>query len=167
MTVCTLTIDGMDVAGAEGQSVLDVAAENGITIPTLCHLDGLSDVGACRLCLVEVGGSPRPRPACVTPVAEGMTVVTTSPRLDGYRRTIIEMLFVERNGKLQRVPVTVTLATATQAAVAPAQGYTLQAGDTVVVSSSGPSKSSGYARTSGTRSPMSGSPMGGAMRGIH
>jgi len=97
MTVCTLTIDGTDVAGAEGQSVLEVAAENGITIPTLCHLDGLSDVGACRLCMVEVGGSPRPRPACVTPVAEGMTVITSSPRLDGYRRTIIEMLFIERN----------------------------------------------------------------------
>ncbi len=78
------------------------------------------------------------------------------------------MLFVERNGKLQRVPVTVMLATATQAAVVAAQGNSLQAGDTVVVSSNGPDKSSGYARTPGTRSPMSGSPMGGgAMRGIH
>jgi hypothetical protein len=77
------------------------------------------------------------------------------------------MLFVERSGKLQRVLVTITLATATQAAVVPAQGSSLQSGDAVVISSNGTTKSSGYARTSGTRSPMSASPMGGAMRGIH
>ena len=52
--VHTLTIDGGDVAGADGQTILDVAREHAIDIPTLCHLDGLSDVGACRLCLVEV-----------------------------------------------------------------------------------------------------------------
>ena len=56
VSVYTLRIDGTDVAGAAGQSILEVAAENGIEIPTLCHLDGLSDVGACRLCVVEVGG---------------------------------------------------------------------------------------------------------------
>ena len=57
MTVHTLRIDGVDVAGSAGQTVLDVARENGIDIPTLCHLDGLSDVGACRLCCVEVAGA--------------------------------------------------------------------------------------------------------------
>ena len=56
-TVHTFKIDGVDVAAAEGQTILDVATENGIEIPTLCHLDGLSDIGACRLCLVEVAGS--------------------------------------------------------------------------------------------------------------
>jgi bidirectional [NiFe] hydrogenase diaphorase subunit len=97
MTVHTLTIDGADVAAADGQTVLDVARENGIEIPTMCHLDGLSDVGACRLCLVEVGGSGKLQPACTIMAAEGMTVVANSPALAEHRRTIVSMLFVERN----------------------------------------------------------------------
>ena len=67
-----LTIDGREVAGAAGQTVLEVAREHAIDIPTLCHLDGLSDVGACRLCLVEVRDAKQLLPACMTPVAEGM-----------------------------------------------------------------------------------------------
>ena len=97
MSVHTLRIDGADVAGAAGQTILEVAAENGIDIPTLCHLDGLSDVGACRLCVVEVGGSGKLLPACVTGVEEGMEVTAHSERLAAYRRTLVEMLFVERN----------------------------------------------------------------------
>jgi bidirectional [NiFe] hydrogenase diaphorase subunit len=97
MSVHTLKIDGIDVAGAAGESLLQVAAENGIDIPTLCHLDGLSDVGACRLCVVEVAGSPKLVPACSTMVEEGMDIRTRSDRLEGYRRTIVEMFFVERN----------------------------------------------------------------------
>ena len=97
MSVHTLRIDGNDVAGAAGQSILEVATENDIDIPTLCHLDGLSDVGACRLCVVEVGTSGKLLPACVTAVEEGMEVTAHSDRLAGYRRTIVEMLFVERN----------------------------------------------------------------------
>ncbi len=97
MTVHTLRIDGVDVAGTAGQTILEVARENAIDIPTLCHLDGLSDVGACRLCCVEVAGVKRPLPACVTEVADGMEVRTHSDRLAAHRRTIIEMLFVERN----------------------------------------------------------------------
>ncbi|MGF1653289.1 MAG: 2Fe-2S iron-sulfur cluster-binding protein, partial [Actinomycetales bacterium] len=97
MTVHTLTIDGRDVAAEEGSTVLAVARENGIPIPTLCHLDGLSDVAACRLCVVEVDGSPRPQPACMTAVREGMGVVTTNPRIEEHRRTVLEMMFAERN----------------------------------------------------------------------
>lgn len=97
MSVHTLTIDGVPVAGAEGETVLQVAQEAGIRIPTLCHFEGLSDVGACRLCLIEVVGSAKPRLACMTPVEEGMEVIATSERLAGYRATIVEMLFVERN----------------------------------------------------------------------
>lgn len=96
-TVHTLTIDGVPVAGAAGQSVLEVAREAGVPIPTLCHYDGLSDVGACRLCLVEIAGSPAPRLACMTPVEEGMEVTAASERLDRYRKMVVEMLFVERN----------------------------------------------------------------------
>jgi bidirectional [NiFe] hydrogenase diaphorase subunit len=97
MTVHTLRIDGRDVAGAEGQSILSVATENGIPIPTMCHLDGLADIGACRLCVVEVAGSSRLATACTTTVAEGMEVTTTSDELVEHRRTIVEMLYLERN----------------------------------------------------------------------
>jgi len=95
--VKTLRIDGMDLSARADQSILDVARENNIAIPTLCHLDGLSEAGACRLCLVEIEGSPRLRPSCVTLVEEGMEVTTHSARLDKYRRMIVELLFAERN----------------------------------------------------------------------
>ena len=97
MTVHTLTIDGKECAGSEGQTVLEVARESGVEIPTLCHLDGLCDVGACRLCVVEVKGSSKLLPSCTTAVAEGMEVTTDSDRLVAYRKAIIEMLFAERN----------------------------------------------------------------------
>lgn len=95
--VRTLVIDGKDVAATSDQSLLSAAKENGIQIPALCHLEGLSDVGACRLCVVEVEGSPKLFPACATKVEEGMKVTTTSERLVGYRRKVIELFFVERN----------------------------------------------------------------------
>ena len=97
MSVNTLTIDGREVACGVGETILAAATENGIRIPTLCHLDGLSDVGACRLCLVEVAGSPKPRLACMTPAEEGMVVATAGERLAEWRATIVEMLFLERN----------------------------------------------------------------------
>ena len=97
MSVHTLTIDGRDVACGAGETVLAAATDNGIAIPTLCHLDGLSDVGACRLCLVEVAGSPKPRLACMTRAEEGMVVTTRSDQLRSWRATIVEMLFLERN----------------------------------------------------------------------
>lgn len=95
--VKTLTIDGKDVSARAGQTILEVAQENNIPIPTLCHLDGLSDIGACRLCVVEVKGQHKLLPACVTSVFEGMEVTTQSERLQKHRRTILELLFAERN----------------------------------------------------------------------
>jgi bidirectional [NiFe] hydrogenase diaphorase subunit len=92
-----LTIDGREVAGADGQTVLEVAREHAIDIPTLCHLDGLSDVGACRLCLVEVRDAKQLLPACMTPVVEGMQVTAHSEQLAEHRRAVVELLFVERN----------------------------------------------------------------------
>ena len=86
MTVYTLKIDGRDVAGSEGQSIMDVAEENGIDIPGLCHLPGIHDRGACRLCVVKIGGSPRLAAACVTKIAEGMDVVAHDEELEEYRR---------------------------------------------------------------------------------
>jgi bidirectional [NiFe] hydrogenase diaphorase subunit len=95
--VKTLIIDGEEVSALRGQTILEVARENDIKIPTLCHLDGLSDVGACRMCLVEIKGSNKLLPACVATVFEGMEVSTNTERLQKHRRTILELLFAERN----------------------------------------------------------------------
>src|SRR5580698_985703 len=95
--VKTLLIDGHEISARSGQTILEVAKENDIYIPTLCHLDGLTDVGACRLCVVEIKGNNKLFPACVTSVFEGMEVTTDTERLKKHRRTILELLFAERN----------------------------------------------------------------------
>lgn len=95
--VKTLIIDEQEVSARAGQTVLEVARENNIGIPTLCHLEGLSEIGACRLCLVEIKGSSKLQPACVATVQEGMEISTNTERLKKHRRTILELLFAERN----------------------------------------------------------------------
>jgi bidirectional [NiFe] hydrogenase diaphorase subunit len=95
--VVTLKINDQDVSGREDETILELARENGIFIPTLCHLEGLSDIGACRLCLVEIKGMPKLMPACVIHAQEGMEVYTESERLKKYRRMMVELLFVEGN----------------------------------------------------------------------
>ena len=95
--VVTLTIDDREMGAHATQTILEVARENGITIPTLCNLPGLTPIGACRLCLVEVQGTAKLLTACVTRVTEGMVVKTDSERLRRFRRTTLELLFAERN----------------------------------------------------------------------
>jgi bidirectional [NiFe] hydrogenase diaphorase subunit len=97
VSVNTLTIDGKMVTGMTGETVFDVAWNNGVRIPRLCHVGGVSDVGACRLCLVEVEGQGKLVASCRTPVKEGMVVRTDTPRLQAHRRLIVELLFAERN----------------------------------------------------------------------
>lgn len=97
MSVKTLIIDGIETATEENSTILEAAKEAGIRIPTLCHLDGVSEVGACRLCLVEIEGMNKLLPACVTQVAEGMKIHTNTPKLKEYRRMTVEMLFAEGN----------------------------------------------------------------------
>ncbi len=84
--VITLNIDGRDISARGDQTILQVARENNMSIPTLCHLTGLSRVGSCRLCLVEVKGINKLLPACVTRVEEGMEVSLSSERLNKYRQ---------------------------------------------------------------------------------
>ncbi len=95
--VVTLTIDGRDVSARSDQTIIQVAREAGIYIPYMCNVEGLSNIGACRLCLVEVAGQRRLLPACTTQVYEGMAVTTDNERLRKYRKMIIEMMFAERN----------------------------------------------------------------------
>lgn len=97
MAAKTLTIDGIQVSAREEATILEAATDAGIKIPTLCHLEGVYDVGACRLCLVEVAGIPKLLPACTTKISEGMEVKTDSERLRQYRRMTLELLFAERN----------------------------------------------------------------------
>ena len=93
----TLTINEQEISTEAGQSILEISRENGIHIPTLCHVDGLPATGACRMCLVEVDGSRKLLPSCVTKASDGMNIRTNTEKLKNYRKTILELLFAERN----------------------------------------------------------------------
>ncbi|HSO83733.1 bidirectional hydrogenase complex protein HoxU [Thiocapsa sp.] len=95
--VVTLNIDGRDLSAREDETIIEVCRENQIPIPSLCYLEGLSVWGACRLCLVELAGQGRLLAACSTRVTEGMQIQTNTEKLQRYRRTIVELLFAERN----------------------------------------------------------------------
>jgi bidirectional [NiFe] hydrogenase diaphorase subunit len=97
MSVKTLEIDGQMVTGIAGQSIFSAAWDGGIRIPRLCHIGALSDVGACRLCLVEVEGQKKLQASCLTSVEEGMVVRTQTEQLRSHRRLIVELLLAERN----------------------------------------------------------------------
>ena len=97
MSVKTLTINDQLISAYENQTILEAAKEAGIHIPTLCHLEGVSEVAACRVCLVEIEGSHKLQPACVTQVSEGMVVRTDTEKLQDYRRMIVELFFAEGN----------------------------------------------------------------------
>ena len=93
----SVRIDGELVTAREGQTILEAARANGKQIPTLCYLKGLSAVGACRVCMVELAGTDRLLPACTTPIQEGMSIKTSSAKLTLYRKMAVELLLVERN----------------------------------------------------------------------
>ena len=80
MSVVTLTINDELISARSGQSLLEVIREQDIYLPTLCHLEGLSERGGCRMCLVEVQGSRALQAACVAQVSEGM-VITESAKV--------------------------------------------------------------------------------------
>ena len=98
MSVATvkLKIDGLEVEVPEGTTILKAAKDNGIDIPTLCSLEGLTSYGGCRLCLVEIRGSPKLFPACTTPVSPGIEVTTNSDLLHEYRKMTVQLLLSER-----------------------------------------------------------------------
>ncbi len=97
MAKITLTIDDKQIETEQGKSLLEVCRENGVNIPTLCHLDGLTDVGACRLCLVEIEGVSKLLPTCTTKAQANQVVKTQTDKLKKYRRMIVEMFFAEGN----------------------------------------------------------------------
>lgn len=97
MTMVTFTINGRQIQAPEGQTVLQAAKANQIDIPTLCHHPALENMGACRVCLVEIAKQPLLQPACTFPVSEGLVVDTESTRVQEMRKFVLEMLFSERN----------------------------------------------------------------------
>ncbi|QOG13108.1 bidirectional hydrogenase complex protein HoxU [Arcobacter sp. FWKO B] len=94
--VKTFKINDIDVTGKSNSTILEVANEHDIKIPTLCYLEGLSCVGACRMCLVEIKGSDKLIPACTAKIREGMEVYTSSDKIVAHRKMILSMIFAER-----------------------------------------------------------------------
>jgi NADP-reducing hydrogenase subunit HndD len=92
-----LVLNGKTISFRSGQTILEVAAENGVQIPTLCYLKGATPTGACRICLVEVAGARTLLAACSTPAAAGMEVQTNTERVKAARRLNIELLLSSGN----------------------------------------------------------------------
>ena len=90
----TFKINGIDVSVDRGTTLLEAAQFLGLPIPTLCHMEGLSPYGACRLCVVEVGDPPNSRlvTSCIYPAEEGLKVRTASARVVRARKMIVELL---------------------------------------------------------------------------
>ena len=88
----TLTINGLSVTVPEGTTVLEAARSAGIRIPTLCFLKGVNEIGACRICVVEVKGARSLVASCVYPVAEGMEVLTNSKKVFASRKIDLELI---------------------------------------------------------------------------
>ncbi|MHC4591800.1 MAG: 2Fe-2S iron-sulfur cluster-binding protein [Planctomycetota bacterium] len=89
-----LNINGLDVSVEEGSTLLEAAQFLGFPIPTLCHLEGLSPYGACRLCVVEIGEGPTAGlvSSCTYPAEEGLRMRTASSRVLRARRMVLELL---------------------------------------------------------------------------
>lgn len=87
-----LTLDGKPVLARRGQTILEVAREYGVDIPTLCYSQKLRPLGTCRMCLVEVDGTTVPVTSCTTPVSEGMVVRTSTQTLENLRRENLKLI---------------------------------------------------------------------------
>lgn len=92
-----LTIDGKSVAVPEGATVLDAAKAAGVDIPTLCYLKGINEIGACRVCVVEVKGGRTLVASCVYPASEGMEIYTNSPKVREARKATMELILSEHD----------------------------------------------------------------------
>ncbi|MCD4818605.1 MAG: (2Fe-2S)-binding protein [Candidatus Cloacimonetes bacterium] len=95
MNKIKIRINDIVCRGEKGQTVLEIAKDNGIYIPTLCNYEGIKPQGSCRICTCMIGG--RMMTACTTPALDGMDIVTNSDELEKFRATIVELLFAEGN----------------------------------------------------------------------
>ena len=97
----TLSLNDIRVEVPEGTTILEAAQRVGVRIPTLCYLEGVQAIGACRVCLVEVERAKTLMPSCVTPVTNGMKVLTNTRRVREARRTVVELLLSDHDGDCQ------------------------------------------------------------------
>lgn len=90
-----ITIDGQKINALEGDNIIDLAAQNGIYIPTLCYVKGKPCLGTCRTCSVKVNGNVMA--ACTIPVSDGMEIEVNEPEVTDMRKALVELLFSEGN----------------------------------------------------------------------
>ena len=93
----TFKINGAEITAPEGTTVLEAARMHHIDIPTLCYLKGVNQIGACRMCLVEIKGAKALQASCVYPVADGIEVLTNSARVREARRVNLELILSNHN----------------------------------------------------------------------
>lgn len=97
MSKIPVIVDDKPLLADAGKTILEVCREHDIEILTMCHLKGITDVGACRLCLVEIEGSTKLFSACTTKVTANMIIRTATERIRRYQRITTELFFAERN----------------------------------------------------------------------
>lgn len=97
MSTVNIKINGMSYEVAAGSTILEAAHSVGINIPTLCYLKEINEIGACRICLVEVKGARGLMAACVQPVSEGMEITTNSPKIMKNRKMNLELIMSNHN----------------------------------------------------------------------
>ncbi len=93
-----VTINGRQLTAEAGSSILQAAKRGGIDIPTLCYLEVVNEIGACRVCVVEVAGAKNLQAACTTPVTDGMQILTNSPRVRAARRINLQLVLSDHDG---------------------------------------------------------------------
>ena len=98
MKKLSINIDGRELSGFAGQTILEVARENGIFIPTLCYDERTEIYGSCGLCVVEIEGNPKLWKACATEIAEGWIIKTDTERVIESRKTMLELLLSNHAG---------------------------------------------------------------------
>ena len=91
------TVNGTPIALPEGSKVIEAVFASGNYVPTLCGLEGISDIGACRVCVVEIEGIERLVPACNTPLEDGMVIHTDTPRVLETRRVNVSLLLSQHD----------------------------------------------------------------------
>lgn len=91
----SITLDGQEVTTEEGATLIDVAADNGVYIPSLCYMRGKPCLGTCRVCSVKVNGNVMA--SCTVKVADGMAVEVSEPEVADMRKALVEINFTEGN----------------------------------------------------------------------
>ena len=99
MNMVNIKINDKDYSVPASYTILDAAREAGIKIPTLCYLKDINEIGACRMCLVEIKGARALQAACVYPVSEGLEIYTNTPKVRGARRDTLELILSNHEKK--------------------------------------------------------------------